>query len=170
MFESVVFVRRFVAQELPPDANTVLISLTSPNDPARIANGWRDVLRLEFHDVYEEALGVSTVSIPDEQEHYTHEFGAPSYGMALYRLPTSVHAKAIMDFLTRNEGGCCDFVNVVVHCDQGKSRSAAVAQFVADRYGVPILNTEPVWQDRVSMLDTSRANPRLIRLLGRNSE
>lgn len=160
MFESVVFVRRFVAQELPPDANTVLISLTSPKDPARIANGWRDVLRLEFHDVYEEALGVPVGSIPDEQEHYAHEIGA------LYRVPSDVHAKAIMDFLTRNEGGCCDFVNVVVHCDQGKSRSAAVAQFVADRYGVPILNTDPAWQDRVAMPDTSRANPRLLRLLG----
>lgn len=170
MYESVVFVSRFVIQELPPSHNIIVISLTSPNDPARIAIGWRDVLRLEFHDVCEEVFGVTAGSIPDEQEHYTHEFGAPNYGMALFRLPTSVHAKAIMDFLARNEGGCCDFVDVIVHCDQGKSRSAAVAQFVANRYDVPILNTDPAWQDRVSMLDTSRANPRLLRLLAKQRQ
>ena len=164
MFQSVIFVRRFVAQELPPDENTILISLTSPGDPARIKDGWRDILRLEFHDVSEEVFGIPIGSIPDTQEYYTYEFGPPSYGMAIYRLPVVNHAQAIIHFLVRNEGGCCDFVNVVVHCDQGKSRSAAVAQFVSDRYIVPILNNDPEWQNRVSMPDTSRANPRLLRL------
>lgn len=165
MYESVVFVSRFVAQKLIPDPDAVLISLAVPNDPARIAPGWRGVLQLEFHDISEEVLGMPAGSIPDTQEHYTHEFGPPCYGMALYRLPTVAHAKAIVDFLVQQEGGCCDFLRVIVHCDQGKSRSAAAAQFVADKYNVPILNADPGWQDRVAMLNTSRANPRLLRLL-----
>lgn len=165
MYESVVFASRFVAQELSPDPDTMIISLTVPNDPARIAPGWRGVLRLEFHDVSEEVLGMAAGSIPDEQVHFMHEFGSPSYGMAIYRLPTAHHAKAIADFLAQHEGGCSDFLRVIVHCDQGKSRSAGVAQFVADRYIVPILNTDPEWQNRVAMADTSRANPRLLRLL-----
>lgn len=83
--------------------------------------------------------------------------------MAFYRPPAASHAKAIRTFLAEHEGG--DMVRVIVHCDQGKSRSAAVAQFVFELYGVPILNAELIKQGRVCMSDTSWANPRLLRLL-----
>lgn len=164
MYESVVFVRWFMVRKLVPDANTIVISLASPNDPKHVAIGWRDVLRLEFHDVCEEVLGVPVETIPDadSEGHLVHECNG-----LIVRLPDANHAKAIADFLTKHEGGCCDFVRVLVHCDQGKSRSAAVAQFVADKYNVLILNANPEWQDRVSMSDTSRANPRLLRLLNK---
>lgn len=46
--------------------------------------------------------------------------------------------------------------DLVVHCHAG--RSAAVAQFAADRFGAPIVNANP---------DTSGANRRLLRLLGK---
>lgn len=165
MIESVVFLSRYTVQKLVPDPDAVLISLTVPNDPACLAPGWRAVLRLEFHDVSEEVLGLAAGSIPDNQGHLTHEFRAPTYRMAIYRLPDANHAKAIADFLAHHKGGCSDFLRVIVHCDQGKSRSAAVAQFVADRYDVPILNADPEWQDRVAIQHTSRANLRLLRLL-----
>lgn len=163
MYSGVVFVSRFVAQELIPDPNTIMISLTSPNELARIAPGWLDVLRLEFFDISEEVLGVPVGSIPDVgidgqlmYEHKGHKV----------RLPDLHHAETIANFLAKHASTDSDFLRVVlVHCDQGKSRSAAVAQFVADWYGVPILNAELEWQDRVSMLDTSCANPRLLRLL-----
>ncbi len=163
MFESVVFLPRSQMQKMVSDSDTIVISLATPNDPAYFDDGWRGVLQLEFDDVCEEVFGVSAGSIPAEQEHYTHEFGPPKYGMAIYRLPTVRHAKAIVDFLARHEN--VGYLQVIVHCDQGKSRSAAVARFVADRYDIPILNADPKWQNHVAIIDTSRANPRILRLL-----
>lgn len=165
MYESVVFLSRLEALGLLPDPDAVMISLIVPNALVCFAPGWKAVLQLEIDDIYEEALGMAAGSIPDELVHFVHEFGAPNYGMAIYRLPNAAHAKAIAKFLAQHEGGCCVFRRVIVHCNQGKSRSAAVAQFVADKYNVPLLNADPAWQDRVAMPDTSRANPRLLRLL-----
>jgi predicted protein tyrosine phosphatase len=163
MYESVVFHARYQIKKMDPDANAIIISLTQPGDPVSFATGWRDVLPLEFDDICEEVFGLPEGAIPAEQEYYTHEFGAPTYRMAFYRPPAAIHAKAIRSFLARHEGG--DMVRVIVHCDQGKSRSAAVAQFVSEQYGVPILNADLIKQGRVSMSDTSWANPRLLRLL-----
>ena len=47
---------------------------------------------------------------------------------------------------------------LVVHCFAGISRSAAVAAFASDRFGVEIDQANP---------DTSCANARLLRLLGK---
>ena len=161
MYESVVFLSRLEALKLEPDADAVVISLIVPDASVSFAPGWHDVLQLEFDDIYEEAMGVAVGSIPDaEQTHMVHE-----YSGATYRLPDANHAREIVRFLAQHEGGCCIFRRVIVHCNQGRSRSAAVAQFVADRYDVPILNADPEWRDRVAMSDTSRANPRLLRLL-----
>lgn len=161
MFDSVLFLSRPELLKLQPDHDTVVISLASPNAPANLEQGWRATLQLEFDDLCESVLGVPVGSIPDAEEgHLVREF----FG-AIYRLPDAHHAQAIVGFLEAQEGGCSDFVSVIVHCDHGISRSAAVAQFVADRYGVPILNTEVEWQSRVAMPDTTRANPRLLRLL-----
>lgn len=162
MIESVVFLSRPAMQQLQATPDAIVISLSAPNDPACIANGWRSVLQLEFDDLCEAVMGVPVGSVPDadSEGHLVREF----FG-ALYRLPDSRHAKAIADFLSRHEGGCCDFVSVIVHCDHGISRSAAVAQYVADRYSVPILNADPEWLDRVAITNTTRANPRLLRLL-----
>ena len=162
MYESVVFVSRFNVQKLIPDAHAIVISLTIPNDPVRFEPGWRGVLQLEFHDVSEEFLGLDVGSLPDadNEGHLVAEFKG-----RIFRLPDVHHAKAIVNFLTEHQGGCSDFVSVIVHCDMGRSRSAAVAQFVADRYEVPIVNSEPEWLEHVTRIDTTLANPRLLRLL-----
>lgn len=162
MIESVLFLSRPAMLALHPDPDAILISLASPHDPAPLEAGWRAVLQLEFDDICEKVLAVPAGSIPDVEDdgHLMREF----FG-TICRLPDARHAKAIVDFLVKHEGGCCDFVRVIAHCDHGISRSAAVAQFVAERYSVPILNAEPEWQGRVAMTDTFRANPRLLRLL-----
>jgi len=161
VFDSVLFLSRPELLKLQPDHNAVVISLASTHDPANLKKGWRAILQLEFDDLCESVLGVPVGSIPDAEEgHLVREF----FGV-VYRLPDARHAQAIVDFLAAQEGGCSDFVNIIVHCDHGISRSAAVAQFVADRYGVPILNTEVEWQSRVAMPNTTRANARLLRLL-----
>lgn len=169
MFESVIFVSRFAAMNLPPDPDAIMISLIVPGDKTTFAPGYRSILQLEMHDVYEEVFNLPPNAIPDDQDHYTHEWGAPSYQIGLYRMPTLAHARAIVNFLADYEGGCSLFRRVIVHCSQGKSRSAAVAQFVSEKYDTPILNTESAYQDLVAMTDTSRANKRLLRLLRKAS-
>lgn len=162
MFDSVLFLSRPEFMKLQPDPDAVVISLAIPKDSANLAQGWRATLQLEFDDLCEQVLGVPVGSIPDAEKegHLVREF----FG-AICRLPDARHAQAIVGFLKAQEGGCCDFVKVIVHCDHGISRSAAVAQFVAERYGVPILNAEVEWQGQVAISNTARANPRLLRLL-----
>lgn len=162
MIESVVFISRFAVLKLTPDPDSIVISLSVPGDPVTFAKGWRAVLQLEFHDISEETISATIGSIPNaaEEGHLALE-----YAGNVYRWPDTHHAKAIKSFLAEFDRGCSDFVDVIVHCDMGKSRSAAVAQFVAQRYQVPILNNSPEWRHRVSMTDFSRANPRLFRLL-----
>lgn len=162
MIESVIFLSRPAMQQLQADPDAIVISLTAPGDPVSFAAGWRNILQLEFDDLCETVMGVPVGSIPDaDSEGYlVREFCG-----GIYRLPDAHHAKAIVDFLVRHEGGCSDFVRVIAHCDHGISRSAAVAQYVADKYNVPILNADPEWQNCVAMPDTSRANSRLLLLL-----
>ena len=163
MYENVVFLSRLAALKLNPYPDAIMISLIVPNASVCFAPGWHDVLQLEFDDIYEEAMGVVVGSIPDaDLMHLVHEYEGVEY-----RLPDANHAKAIVSFLAKHEGGCSVFRQVIVHCNQGKSRSAAVAQFVSNKYDVPILNADPEWQDRVAMTNTSRANPRLLRLLNK---
>jgi predicted protein tyrosine phosphatase len=165
MFENVIFVSRQVAMSLPPGPDAIMISLIAPGDKTTFAPGYCSILQLAMDDVYEEVFNLPPNAIHDDQSHYTHEWGTPTYQIGLYRMPTLEHARAIANFLAEHEGGCSLFRRVIVHCSQGKSRSSAVAQFVSEKYGTPILNADPAYQDQVAMTDTSRANPRLLRLL-----
>ena len=165
MFDSVIFVSRFVAMSMYPDPDTIMISLIVPDDKTTFAPGYRSILQLQMDDVYEEVFKLPANAIPDDQDYYTHEWGAPDYQIGLYRPPTIAHARKIANFLADYEDGSSHDRRVIVHCSQGKSRSAAVAQYVHEKYGTPILNAVPAYQDRVAMTDTSRANPRLLRLL-----
>ena len=162
MIVSVVFLSRFAVQKLAPNTNSIVISMSVPGDPVTFAAGWRAVLQLEFHDISEETIAAAIGSVPNAADEGNL---ALEYVEKVYRWPDTYHAQAIKSFLAEFDRGCSDFVDVIVHCDMGKSRSAAVAQFIANRYQVPILNDSPEWQHRVSMTDTSRANPRLLRLL-----
>lgn len=42
---------RFVACEIEPEPNTVVISISRPDDPAPLKEGWEEILRLEFDDI-----------------------------------------------------------------------------------------------------------------------
>lgn len=70
--------------------------------------------------------------------------------------PSLSHASAIQKFLAELHADSTGF-DVVVHCSQGVSRSAAVAAWAAEKFGIPLL--DPAGQG----LD--EANPRLLRLL-----
>ncbi|NLS96379.1 MAG: hypothetical protein GXX96_29935 [Planctomycetaceae bacterium] len=92
----------------------VVISITDPGSrPARILKsaGFRDVLRLQFHD----AIPVEGFTLPPEVV-----------------LMNKDHAKSIWQFVRQWQEKVDTFV---VHCEQGMSRSPAVAAAICDMLG-----------------------------------
>jgi len=114
--ELIVASRAEVEAGLVVRAAYVVISITDPDKrPARIPQptGWRATLPLRFHD-----------AVPVE--------------LTVFRMPPEVvfmdagHARQIREFVDRwrNEVGA-----IVVHCEQGMSRSPAVAAAVSEYLG-----------------------------------
>lgn len=92
----------------------VVISIADPGEPLpriRKPTGFRDVLFLQFHDAE-----------PDDGL-------APSQKMVLM---TESHAKAIWAFV---RSYCKTVGTIVVHCEQGMSRSPAVAAAICKVLG-----------------------------------
>jgi len=157
-YTSIIFLSQFEALQIKPRPDTVMISLIVPEIPVSFMPGFRDVLQLAMHDISEERINVSIGAIPDEADHpLSYE-----YEDTLYIWPDMHHARSILAFLEKHE---CDASHIIVHCTQGKSRSSAVAKFASKKYHLSLLNTDPAYFDMVAMTDTSRANPRLLRLL-----
>lgn len=97
------------AEDLEPTEGTVMISISSPGDPADLKEGWEDVLRLEFHDVVKIPL-----DIPDIKAFCQD------------------HVDAVHEFVDKHvETG----KNFVVHCDAGVSRSVAMGVFLKEVHG-----------------------------------
>ena len=132
----------------PPCQNTAVISIVTPgNYPAAFKDeDFNSVLRLSFDDLCEEHIKEPIGSIPDLDPD------GPILWHSL-QLPDANHARSIIDFL---DGLTCE--NVVVHCHAGISRSAAVAQFIADKYNAALSE---------ELGDTSFANKRVLRLLSK---
>jgi predicted protein tyrosine phosphatase len=126
----IVYIRsRLDAERIVPRSNEVAISITNPRQaPAVLDEGWKDVLRLGFHDVEEPA--------------------------GHYREMTLEQAESVLAFVRKHKHS-----PLLVHCEYGASRSAAVALFVA------------AWQNRPLDGDDEAANPWVLRMLssaGRN--
>lgn len=112
MISEVFFVDQTTAEDMVPEPDCAMISITGPN-PNAVSNkadlhpDWQEVLRLEFDDVL---------------SRYDH-----------FHPITEEQAAQIIAFLNAVQ----DKVDkVVVHCLAGVSRSAGVAKFVAERYGL----------------------------------
>ncbi|KWU23411.1 hypothetical protein AS149_37110 [Burkholderia cenocepacia] len=101
-----------VYQEGNPD--TIIISIHSSfGEPASLREGWRDKLVLAFDNV-------ETLS------HRLTRFGRND-------------AEAVIAYLRRHEN---EAKHVLVHCDEGTSRSPAIAKFVAEVYELPFKAVE----------------------------
>lgn len=115
MISKVIFVGRATAENCGPYSDWALISVGEPaasDGPPVIKDGWHDVLRLEFHDV-----DMDTHAAPDGP----------------YVLMSVEDAWQIVAFVER----VAPRIEVlVVHCRAGISRSAAIAKWVARRYGL----------------------------------
>jgi predicted protein tyrosine phosphatase len=125
----VQFFPRQVIEGMPHgDPRTALISITDPGDPARLPEGWAAVLRLEFDDV----APPFPVLIRDGNHHRD-----------IAPFDASMAAQ-VLEFV----GAVPQDVNrVIVHCNAGISRSAAVARFLADYYGYR-LHDKAEWANR----------------------
>jgi predicted protein tyrosine phosphatase len=151
IFKTVKFRSQIMVEErIEPDANVAVISLTTPgDDPARIKDGFHSILRLQFDDLYEENIKEKVGAIPD-LDPSNPQCRVMWHGL---QLANYNHAREIIEYLNSLD---CD--HVIVHCHAGVSRSAAVAQFITDKYGAAL--------DR-DWCDTSCMNKRVYRLLSK---
>ena len=90
----------WVLANAPPEG-AVLISITDPGREAPLPSGYRDVLRLQFHDCDPGTQTLGPEAAPFRQEQ----------------------AERIWRFAGRHRG-----TNIVVHCGAGVSRSRAVVE------------------------------------------
>lgn len=154
--KSVCFVSRAaIERHIAPRQDASIVSITDPDEPlACIADGFHGLLRLQFHDLEEESINVPVGLLPDLRP------GGRRIDFGRAVLPDASDAIKIITFI-RDLSAMAGLFHLIVHCEAGISRSAAVASFVADRFCVPIEQANP---------DTSAANARLLRLLNKAAE
>ena len=141
--------KRIFNNVLEVEPNMVVISIAADDEfPALLDRPFADILRLKFHDVSEESLGISIVTVPDV---------SPSQRLTINGkvLPDYNDAIAIIEFLNKHHIEDFNYT-LVCHCEGGISRSAAVVKFASQMYTARISGIDD---------DTSLANPRLLRLL-----
>jgi predicted protein tyrosine phosphatase len=102
------FLPRQVAARYKPLPGSALISIHDCSEsPLSPQDGWAGILTLRFHDTDGQTLGLEVFN--------------------------AQQARAILDFAQENAG--CE--ELVVHCQMGHSRSAAVAIYLAEKYRAP---------------------------------
>lgn len=95
---------------MPAKPNWAVISITEPMSAfgqAKLKDGWHKVLRLEFHD------------LDVENEPYV--------------LMDKEMARQVVKFARDNSQ---EIEGILVHCNAGVSRSAAIALWIADEFGL----------------------------------
>lgn len=113
--KNVVFMDREKAESKYGWPELAMISISS-GIPAKLQHGWHSVLRLQFDDI--------DVAEPEFQ---------PAEPYVIFN---EDHAKQVIEFVTAaKESGQVE--GIMVHCHAGISRSAAVAKWIAEKYGLP---------------------------------
>jgi predicted protein tyrosine phosphatase len=117
------FLSRREAEAATPRDDIAVISITDPvtatSTPLALKDGWHSVLRLEFHDIDLDQL-VQPFLRAQVREYCT--------------LMTPDQAREIVTFVARIQSNGAS--GIMVHCEAGVSRSAAVAKWIADRHGL----------------------------------
>lgn len=114
MIEQVVFVNRKTAETRPGDPWWALISISQPGDPAQLIDGWHAVHRVDFHDA-------------DPDRTTTRKRKEVRVVM------DAKQAKEINKFV---KDVAPNVRGILVHCQGGISRSAAVAKWIAELYSL----------------------------------
>lgn len=154
MFKEVLFHSLEEMRLVAPSSTTVVISILDVSEEfgRPPLEGFRDVLRLQFEDTYENE---GTSPWPDEPSEAEH---ARVVQMVGERVCTLSDARAVIAFLEKHHSSF-DQLTLVVHCQGGISRSAAVASWASVRY----------WAPMVGVRSAEWPNLRLLRLLDKAS-
>lgn len=141
MYIDTCFISRDKVANVGPDSTSskrVLISINSPpwtigSSPVVLQpDAWSRVLKLEFHDCDADGRGLDgrIHHVPLEQRVFFNE----SFAVQILR------------FLREHE---TEHEHVYVHCEGGISRSAGVAKFIAQIYGLPFPGSYPLYNRHV---------------------
>lgn len=141
--------------EIPSRPDLAVISIRDYSSSRKLPSfeGYLHVLPVHMLDTAEEHLRLppgTWANEPTASQHLEYCGEPDNYA------PSLSHARAINEFLMELHADASAF-DVIVHCSQGVSRSAAVAGWAAERFGIALI--DPAGQG----LD--EANPRLLRLL-----
>ncbi len=136
--KQVCFASRELAESLAGNPYMAVISITDPGTPeARLDPAFRHVLRLSFYD-----------AVPADEF-----MPAPFPGLFDHHM-----ARQIGDFVGELHAAPFE-ISMMVHCEYGVSRSAAVALYVEARSGAPLAAREFTYEanhwvvDRLQQLD-----------------
>ena len=108
LLKNVLFSDRTQAEAQSGLPDWAVISITAGREPAAIKKGFMDVLRIQCHDT--------------DDEHSPYAFSA-SMAADIEKFVDDVKARGA--------------TGILVHCDGGISRSAAVAKYIAEREDLP---------------------------------
>lgn len=114
MIKHVTFASRSKAENTIGISDCAVISITEPSsflELADLKDGWYEVLRAEFDDVDPETCSDKT-----------------------YKFMSIHQARVIASFV---DSVAPSVSSILMHCKVGVSRSAAVAKWIAERYGLP---------------------------------
>ena len=140
-----------------PSLGVVVISILDQSERARERrpnlSGYRSALEMHFEDTSEEVKYAAPGAWPDTPDAVDQARFAQGIGELV---PTLRDAERIFEFVQAHHGSA-ERLTLLVHCFAGLSRSAAVAKWASEAFGVPMAT------DR----STERSNPRLLRLLAK---
>jgi predicted protein tyrosine phosphatase len=107
--KEIIYVSRREAECKDGKPDWALISISDPfHYPVSLRSGWHSVLRLEFSDIEQPSKPRVLFSVED--------------------------ARRVMEFVQQVDAAGCE--GLLVHCKAGVSRSAAIAKWVVERYGL----------------------------------
>lgn len=122
--KTVSFTSQEMAEEFIPRPGWVIISIVDHHgEEANLQDGWTDILRLSFHDT-----------------DLTKEFSEETKQLIRDKYPPMCKEQAdqIVAFVEKHANA----PGLLVHCHAGISRSAAVAKWVMDRFGLSYTDHE----------------------------
>jgi len=124
--KNVVFTGRDQAEASIGWPHWAVISITAEK-PAALREGWHSILRLEFDDI--DMVGDFDAAAP-------------------YILFNDTHANKIIEF-AKAVRDSHKVEGILVHCQAGISRSAAVAKWIAEQYQLPFAESYALYNKHV---------------------
>lgn len=155
MIRDIHFIGRALAEKFVVNGAAAVISIRDPSKKMPyLSRKFKKMLFLEFDDDTESSCGLSVEEVPDLMNGHENGRRVMINGNELSDFNDAKQIIALLQELSDVD----ELYTLVVHCEFGISRSAAVAQFAAERFGGQIVSRAHT---------TSGKNSRLYRLLNK---